>query len=265
MSSFTKRKVARSNVTRLINEIDRVLKLDEKSSDDLSELLDRIDGARQTLQEVNDECSSLIEEKDAEAEWENIYRYDDQIITSISRLRRAIKALTCMYDSASSSTHTDVETDVRTSVANKRDATPNATNERNEETSARLNNSNASSESHRKYTRLPKIEIKHFNGDLDNWLPFWDMFNNHIHENAELNDTEKFSYLQTYLKGKAAKSIAGLTATGTCYNDAIALLKDEYANEVRIADTIFAKLMDIQRVKNTSDATALRNLYNEVT
>lgn len=65
--------------------------------------------------------------------------------------------------------------------------------------------------------KLIKLDLKKFNGDFQNWRPWWEAFSTTIHNNDSLEDVEKFGYLENYLEGQAAKAIGGLPMTGTNY------------------------------------------------
>ena len=77
----------------------------------------------------------------------------------------------------------------------------------------------ASSRSPGPKVKLPKIELKKFNGDVTNWITFWDSFNSAIHSNNELSNVDKFNYLNSVLKRSAAKAILGLTLTSANYEE----------------------------------------------
>ncbi|KFD60570.1 hypothetical protein M514_27274 [Trichuris suis] len=53
--------------------------------------------------------------------------------------------------------------------------------------------SEGDSQSRRRF-RLPKLELKTFNGDIDQWLSFWSSFIQ-IHEDDDLSPEDKFQYL----------------------------------------------------------------------
>ena len=53
--------------------------------------------------------------------------------------------------------------------------------------------------------RLPKLELKHFNGNIMEWTPFWDSYSSSIHENPNLSDIDKFNYLHSLLKNLLLK------------------------------------------------------------
>ena len=43
--------------------------------------------------------------------------------------------------------------------------------------------------------KLPKLELKPFDGSALNWQNFWDVFDSSIYTNTDLNDIDKFPYL----------------------------------------------------------------------
>ncbi|XP_054746244.1 uncharacterized protein LOC129250664 [Anastrepha obliqua] len=113
--------------------------------------------------------------------------------------------------------------------------------------------------------KLKPFELKKFDGNFENWLPFWEQFKRAVHENPKLSTSTKFNFLNEALVGKAAASIAGFTPTEKCYSEAIFLLQEEYGNNEKIVEKFFQKLMNIRTVQSTADIYELRQLYNEVT
>lgn len=78
--------------------------------------------------------------------------------------------------------------------------------------------------------RLPTINLPHFSGKYEEWLPFFDSFSALIHENNTLNEVQKLHYLRAALQGEAANTISNLELTASNYNVAIGLLKEQYQN-----------------------------------
>ena len=73
--------------------------------------------------------------------------------------------------------------------------------------------------------KLPKLSLKKFNGDLTQWVTFWDIFESSIHSNPSLTRIDKFNYLSSLLESTAAEAISGLKLTAANYEEAIASLK----------------------------------------
>ncbi|UYV73534.1 hypothetical protein LAZ67_10004015 [Cordylochernes scorpioides] len=74
--------------------------------------------------------------------------------------------------------------------------------------------------------KLPKIEIRKFDGELINWLPFWAQFEK-IHEDTELHDADKFHYLVQSMKSntRARELIESYPQTAENYAKAVQALK----------------------------------------
>ena len=57
--------------------------------------------------------------------------------------------------------------------------------------------------------KLPKLQLRSFNGDLTRWNAFWESFESAIHSNTELSDVEKFNYLNSLLEHSAQEAVSG--------------------------------------------------------
>ncbi|XP_071055173.1 uncharacterized protein [Onthophagus taurus] len=106
--------------------------------------------------------------------------------------------------------------------------------------------------------RLPKLELKKFNGDIATWPEFWEQFKQSVHD-SELDDVGKFAYLKSYLTGRAAATIAGLTSSGASYVNAIELLKAEFGNSQRIVDSYETDINGLRKLFNTA-STIIKSL-----
>ncbi|XP_065084060.1 uncharacterized protein LOC135706377 [Ochlerotatus camptorhynchus] len=52
------------------------------------------------------------------------------------------------------------------------------------------------------HVRLPQIKLQSFNGEIDEWLSFRDLFTSLIHWKTDLSEVEKFHYLKGCLQGE---------------------------------------------------------------
>ncbi|KAG5870691.1 hypothetical protein JTB14_003889 [Gonioctena quinquepunctata] len=192
-------------------------------------MLARLKSAKETLSMANREVT--VNEQDVETEYEMRLEYDDKAVTTMAKLERRIEK---------SKTIASIPQRIAQDHGNNEIVRQKST------------------------VRLPKLELKHFNGDISAWPSFWEQFRTVVHENKELDAITKFNYLQSVLVGKAAVTISGLTPTVACYNDSIEMLKSEYGNNDRIIDSYVHKLNSLNAVKNKNEIWALRNLYNTV-
>ena len=78
--------------------------------------------------------------------------------------------------------------------------------------------------------KLAELKIQPFDGDVFKWREFWDLFKVNYHHNANLSNTEKYSYLRHYLTGRALQAVVGLEATDDSYPKAVKNLEDLYGS-----------------------------------
>ena len=52
--------------------------------------------------------------------------------------------------------------------------------------------------------KLPKLDLKKFNGDISKWPSFWDAFESSVHNNTRLAAIDKFNYLNSLLMKSAS-------------------------------------------------------------
>ena len=75
--------------------------------------------------------------------------------------------------------------------------------------------------------KLPKLSIAAFDGTYTKWITFWDSYSSAVHDNPELFDISKFTYLQSLLQKEAKDAINGLSLTAANYQSAIDILKGD--------------------------------------
>ena len=89
--------------------------------------------------------------------------------------------------------------------------------------------------------KLPKLDLRKFDGEVSTWPTFWDAFESSIHKNPTLAPIDKFNYLNSLLMKPALDAISGLSLSASNYEEAIAILKRdlETSNKLSIATWIF--------------------------
>ncbi|XP_062541721.1 uncharacterized protein LOC134209722 [Armigeres subalbatus] len=78
--------------------------------------------------------------------------------------------------------------------------------------------------------RLPQIQLPAFNGEIDEWLSFRDLFTSLIHWKTDLPDVEKLHYLKGCLQGEPTTLIDSLQITAANYQVAWGMLTKRYNN-----------------------------------
>ncbi|XP_057305140.1 uncharacterized protein LOC130642082 [Hydractinia symbiolongicarpus] len=109
--------------------------------------------------------------------------------------------------------------------------------------------------------RLPKLELRKFDGDVLKWREFWDTYESTIHNNPGLQDVDKFKYLKCHLSGPASDLIAGIDITNTNYDIAIKLLEKRYSRNHVMREAHYSKLITLQ--SPTYKTTSLRAFHDE--
>ena len=112
--------------------------------------------------------------------------------------------------------------------------------------------------------KLPKLSLKKFKGDIEEWTPFWDSYTSAIHDNPDLSDIDKFNYLNSLLESKAAEAIAGLKITSANYQEAVDVLNQRFGDKQQIINSHMDSLLQLPAVTSLHDVQSIRQLYNKV-
>ncbi|KAL9954332.1 hypothetical protein ACROYT_G041854 [Oculina patagonica] len=109
--------------------------------------------------------------------------------------------------------------------------------------------------------KLPRIELPKFNGDVLKFQNFWDQFEAAVHDNDDLPNVQKFTYLRSVLTGNALQSIEGFEVTGANYQPAVECLKHRYGRK-RVVISSLVKSVIKMDAKSVVTASSLRDLYD---
>lgn len=80
---------------------------------------------------------------------------------------------------------------------------------------------------HTDASKLPKLQIPKYSGDILKWFEFHDMFKASVHA-RDLSGVEKLSYLKSLLQGSALDAIAGLPLSDANYPVAMNALSERF-------------------------------------
>ena len=113
--------------------------------------------------------------------------------------------------------------------------------------------------------KLPQIKLSEFNGEIDQWPQFWELFEALVDDRADLPVTVKFTYLKNALKGQSARLVSGFTVTEQNYEQAKDLLKKTYQDKDRCHRKLTGQLFDLKGQKH--EANEIRDFkisYNQI-
>lgn len=105
--------------------------------------------------------------------------------------------------------------------------------------------------------KLPTINLPTFSVSYDTWVCFSDIFKSIIHENERISEIQKFYYLKSCLKEKAATIIASLETSSNNYQVTQELLEDRFNNHIFIVESHTKALLEIPSVSKEFSIRAL--------
>ena len=111
---------------------------------------------------------------------------------------------------------------------------------------------------------LPKLQLRHFNGDLTKWTSFWESFEAAVDKNSDLSGVEKFNCLSSLLEGTAKEAVSGLSLTEANYAGAVSMLKKRFGSTQMIVSKHMEALLQVEAVSSTLDVKALRQLFDTI-
>ncbi|CAL1272539.1 unnamed protein product [Larinioides sclopetarius] len=113
--------------------------------------------------------------------------------------------------------------------------------------------------------KLPKIELPSFNGDLEDWLSFREVFMSNVINNDDLTKLDKLQYLFACVKGNAAKLIRGFAVCEDNLKNCWEILCERYENKTLLVNCYIHKLFNLkmQRANSSSQLFEILDRVNE--
>ena len=112
-------------------------------------------------------------------------------------------------------------------------------------------------------SKLPKLILPKFIGDITSYRPFWEIFESSVHNNMQLTIIDKFNYLVSLLEGSALRSIKGLAITDENYQAALDILQERFGNSQQIISAHMDELLKLQPC-SSEKSSQLRYMYDKV-
>lgn len=112
---------------------------------------------------------------------------------------------------------------------------------------------------------LPKLSLKTFSGNPQEWATYINMFDTSVHHAANLPAVTKMNYLVSTLSADALALVKGLPITSANYMVAYNLLRKRYHNPRRLMMVHLNSLIDLPQISHSSPKGWRKfiNLYNE--
>lgn len=107
-------------------------------------------------------------------------------------------------------------------------------------------------------SKLPKLNLPEYDGDVLEWHQFWDQFSSNI-DTRNLPDVDKLLYLKASLKGQARQVVDGLDTTNKNYQISVSTLKERYGKESLIVDAHYSALYRLKPAEKTEECRKTLN------
>ncbi|UYV82916.1 hypothetical protein LAZ67_22001374 [Cordylochernes scorpioides] len=100
--------------------------------------------------------------------------------------------------------------------------------------------------------KLPQFDLPIYDGDLGNWINFKELFLTTIDAHPGLTNIQKLQYLNSAVKGEAARLIRGFPLLSENYGQAWSTLLSRYDNPRELAYAQVSKIFSLRAIKNPS-------------
>ncbi|UYV69619.1 hypothetical protein LAZ67_6004108, partial [Cordylochernes scorpioides] len=100
--------------------------------------------------------------------------------------------------------------------------------------------------------KLPQFDLPIYDGDMGNWINFKELFLTTIDAHPGLTNIQKLQYLNSAVKGEAARLIRGFPLLSENYGQAWSTLLSRYDNPRELAYAQVSKIFSLRAIKNPS-------------
>lgn len=255
----------RSSATRIISSAIEVLVTGDvtqfaKHAVKLNQQRASLQQKQITLRQLDAEILALVGEDEIEAEIERADLVEENIQLAIANIDNALSS---NANASSVVSNQSAQSPVQPSTSANTSTEEGHVENGSSSPRANLVDSAASSPG-KTQVKLPKLELKKFNGDHSKWISFWDTFEASVDKNDNLSPIDKFNYLISLLERSAAEAISGLTLTASNYDEAIEILKGRFGNKQQIINRHMEILLNLDCVSSHHNLRSLRKLHDTV-
>ena len=113
-----------------------------------------------------------------------------------------------------------------------------------------------------KTTKLPKLVISKFRGELTDWPRFWSQFEAEV-DRAEVPGVTKYSYLKDLVYPKIRKEIDGLPFSSEGYERAKNILQRKYGKPSEVVNAYVENIMSLPTI-NGSQPNEIHEFYEKL-
>ncbi|XP_037931681.1 uncharacterized protein LOC119666475 [Teleopsis dalmanni] len=109
--------------------------------------------------------------------------------------------------------------------------------------------------------KLAEIKIPLFNGNVEDWQSFKELYEKIVHENTEVSKVEKMYHLKSLLRSDALTAIKHLPVSENNYEAAWEILNQRFSNKRVLFQSLIDKILDQPQI-NSSNASSVKSLWH---
>lgn len=117
--------------------------------------------------------------------------------------------------------------------------------------------------SNKQHMQLAPIPLPKFNGDIQGWSSFYDVFRAMVHDDDSFSPAQKFYYLRSCLSEQALDLVQSIPISDGNYEVVLEKLKQRYDNESLVIQSHVRSILDTPVIEESS-AKALQKLHSHV-
>lgn len=110
--------------------------------------------------------------------------------------------------------------------------------------------------------KIDSVSVPFFDGTLEEWEPFKEMFDTLVGSNTRLSKVMKFYELRSHLQGAALETIKGYQLIGSNYDNAWADLRKRYDHSEEIVDEYLLKFLKVPAIQHKANFSLLRAIID---
>ena len=106
--------------------------------------------------------------------------------------------------------------------------------------------------------RLPKLDLKPYDGDPKKWPDFIAIFRDLVHSDSSLSATEKMALLKRSLSEEIRNGLGDSLSSSALYSEALTELENTYGHPQIVSRAYIQSLIELPKVNNNDYKTLLK-------
>ena len=257
------RKANRGVITKYINEVNELLHQEETDRDRLITIQGLLGEKREYIKRLDSEILEICEIKDIDKEITESEEINTRVLDINKKIHKATSEEQHLAVTSASQPEISVEPEHVEAQIQVQDESVVLNSSASQTSTERIEQNQVSQQHFVTKSKLPKLVLPKFKGDLTKFRSFWDSYDNTVHKNSSLSTIDKFNYLYSLLEGPALRSIQGLSLTEENYQSAIELLNQRFGNQQQVISAHMDELLKIPACTGNK-SSQLRFVYDKI-